>query len=404
MGKKDTSRAAKDSAKKQPDQVGKASAAAVAKEARDTSKALDEADGNDFGLDAPPEFDGPEVLAVDEPVSPPQAAARGEAGVDSGESVVESDPPVEPVGAEPGSDVSIREILAGLERRAGESTPTAAEEGSEAKSTEAPADTADTGEGISATPESELATPGSADASTPEPAADAEPAPQPETSTPSTVVSTKVPARHRSLAALQEASDVPDEEEDDTDAESTRSLQALIAEVDEKVALLPGEEALASDSQSDSQGDSEQYISFTLSDSRYGIPIRQVSEMERMPSTSWVPHVPNFVLGVTNLRGDITAVIDLSQFLGFGAAEHTDLSRIVVVKVGSESLTCALVVDRVLGLSVVDSDRVREPEGPVDDKVATLLRGVYEDGDNLVNLLDMDRVFRTSELRTLFEE
>ena len=204
---------------------------------------------------------------------------------------------------------------------------------------------------------------------------------------------------------LAELADAPgsSNSEDGAEPVSSRSLEALLQEVDQKMARLPGEEEFREELDADSGRETEQYVSFILANSRYAIPIGQASEIEKVPRVSWVPNVPNFVLGVTNLWGDVTAVIDLSQFLGIGAAEQTDQSRILVVKVGSEALTTALVVDRVLGLSVVDPNRIGEPTGPVEDTVATLLRGVYEDGDSLVNLLDLDQVFRSSELQTLIK-
>lgn len=229
---------------------------------------------------------------------------------------------------------------------------------------------------------------------------DVEPAAARKTSTETSAAGTTSAARPK----LAELADAPGSSngEDGAEPVSSRSLEALLQEVDEKMARLPGEEGFREED-ADSGRETEQYVSFILANSRYAIRIGQASEIEKVPRVSWVPNVPNFVLGVTNLRGDVTAVIDLSQFLGIGAAEQTDESRILVVKVGSEALTTALVVDRVLGLSVVDPNRIGEPTGPVDDTVGPLLRGVYEDGDSLVNLLDLDQVFRSSELQTLIK-
>ena len=191
------------------------------------------------------------------------------------------------------------------------------------------------------------------------------------------------------------------EETDPPEVVSTRSLEALIREIDEKVALLPGEEALESDRESDSPGVGEQYVSFTLAGSPYALPITQVSEIERVPRITWAPNLPDFVLGVTNMRGDVMAVLDLSEFLGFGPSEPSEQRRIIVVSVGSEALTGAFIVDRVHGLSVVNTDRILKPSGPVDDAITPLLRGLYEDGDRLLQLLDMEEMFRSTKMQQL---
>ena len=159
---------------------------------------------------------------------------------------------------------------------------------------------------------------------------DVEPAAARKTSTETSAAGTTSAARPK----LAELADAPGSSngEDGAEPVSSRSLEALLQEVDEKMARLPGEEGFREED-ADSGRETEQYVSFILANSRYATRIGQASEIEKVPRVSWVPNVPNFVLGVTNLRGDVTAVIDLSQFLGIGAAEQTDESRILVVKV-----------------------------------------------------------------------
>ena len=237
------------------------------------------------------------------------------------------------------------------------------------------------------------------EAAAPEQTVDVEP-PAAETSTGTPAESSEAIVGRRKLADLPPAPTTA-EEEDAAEAVSARSLEALIQEIDEKVALLPGEGAPESEPESDSRRAAEQYIAFTLAGLSYALPITQVSEIEKVPRITWAPNLPAFVLGVANMRGDVMAVLDLSQFLGFGPSEPSEQHRIIVVSVGSEALTSAFVVDRVHGLAVVNTDRILEPSGPVDDAIAPLLRGLYEDEDRLLQLLDMEKMFRSSKMQQL---
>ena len=63
----------------------------------------------------------------------------------------------------------------------------------------------------------------------------------------------------------------------------------------------------------------------------YGIESRFVREVARLFRFTAVPGTPAFVLGVTNLRGEILALFDLRQLLGVVAEGITDLGRIVVL-------------------------------------------------------------------------
>jgi purine-binding chemotaxis protein CheW len=56
-----------------------------------------------------------------------------------------------------------------------------------------------------------------------------------------------------------------------------------------------------------------QLIVFRLGDEDYGIRIEQVKEVTITPDVVRMPKTPPFIKGITNLRGDIIAVVDLEE-------------------------------------------------------------------------------------------
>ena len=56
---------------------------------------------------------------------------------------------------------------------------------------------------------------------------------------------------------------------------------------------------------------SEQYLTFSLRDEVFAMDIRRVREIIQYGSMTIVPHMPEFVRGVINLRGAVVPVIDL---------------------------------------------------------------------------------------------
>ena len=78
-------------------------------------------------------------------------------------------------------------------------------------------------------------------------------------------------------------------------------------------------------------GEVLELVGFVLAGERYGIESRFVREVARLTRFTPVPGTPAFVLGVTNLRGEILALFDLRQLLGVVAEGVTDLGRIVVL-------------------------------------------------------------------------
>lgn len=54
--------------------------------------------------------------------------------------------------------------------------------------------------------------------------------------------------------------------------------------------------------------DNMQYIGFKLNDKEYTIPILKVREIIKSPALTRLPLVPDYVEGVTNLKGRVYAV------------------------------------------------------------------------------------------------
>ena len=94
-----------------------------------------------------------------------------------------------------------------------------------------------------------------------------------------------------------------------------------------------------------------------------------------MPRVTMVPRVPAWLLGVTNLRGDIVSVIDLRGYLGL--APHTSATaRMLVVRLLDEPFTTGLIVDAVDRIVTLQADDVKAPASPFEGALAPFVSGV----------------------------
>jgi purine-binding chemotaxis protein CheW len=135
-------------------------------------------------------------------------------------------------------------------------------------------------------------------------------------------------------------------------------------------------------------------VAFTLSDGLYGVEVEQVREITAMRDVSPVPNSPDYVLGVTNLRGQVTTVTDLKKRLGSMGSEEPDKnSRIIIVE--SEDAPVGMAVDSVREVMRMPRDKI----DPVPDVVsdfdveAKYTRGIgkLKNGE-LIVLLDMVKI------------
>lgn len=144
----------------------------------------------------------------------------------------------------------------------------------------------------------------------------------------------------------------------------------------------------------------ESCVVFLLAGEKFGIPIHQVVELDKLPRITEVPNVPYWVRGITNLRGEILSVLDLGLLTGLGRGDHSELGRMIVVRLATD-LTAALVVDEVSGISNYVHDELTPPDTWLDEKLLCLLDGVYSGGEQAFKILNMDRLMATPELREL---
>ncbi|MGE5403596.1 MAG: chemotaxis protein CheW, partial [Candidatus Saccharibacteria bacterium] len=79
------------------------------------------------------------------------------------------------------------------------------------------------------------------------------------------------------------------------------------------------------------------FLTLTLGNEAYGIPILKVREIIGMMGITHVPKMPEFVKGVINLRGKIIPVIDLRLKFGLPDREYDDRTCIIVVEIANQS-------------------------------------------------------------------
>ena len=201
--------------------------------------------------------------------------------------------------------------------------------------------------------------------------------------------------------AKPKAEPVPEQIMAEPDEEASHLLDELIATIDEEVEEVFGPGAMADLAPAEPVGATgeEQHVIFTLAGTEYAVPIANVIEIGRPLVVTPVPNVPDWVLGVANLRGDIISMVDLRAFLGMEWIGYSQASRMLVAQARQEDMTTGLIVDRVSEIRYLSVDRIGAPAGPIADQVTPYLRGVYEHDGRLLAVLDFDQLLLSPEIR-----
>lgn len=139
----------------------------------------------------------------------------------------------------------------------------------------------------------------------------------------------------------------------------------------------------------------ETWVTLGLAGETFALPVEPVREVLRISAITRVPHAPYPIRGVTNLRGRVIPVIDLRLRLELPEGELSRHSRIIVVS--SRGRLLGLLVDAVHQVIHLDPDKVQEPPEDVMTVQSDYIAGVYHLGEELILLLDVDRVLIIKE-------
>ncbi|MEW6765467.1 MAG: chemotaxis protein CheW [Pseudomonadota bacterium] len=136
-------------------------------------------------------------------------------------------------------------------------------------------------------------------------------------------------------------------------------------------------------------------LAYRLGEETFVSPLEQVTEILPLPQLTRLPLAQPWVLGIANLRGELTPVFDLLGVCGRGAVSQDARARVLVARL--ESWPLGLLVSESLGLRhfQVDARRpvVQAPaglEGYVTEEVAEPWRSWM--------ILDLRRLLQGAEV------
>ncbi len=114
-----------------------------------------------------------------------------------------------------------------------------------------------------------------------------------------------------------------------------------------------------------------------LANERIAIETRFVREVHRPAEITPVPGSPSFLVGVTNLRGEVLAVMDLRELFGLPAAENVGRPQMVIL--GLQRPEFGLIVDEIYEVAKLRIGEILEPLASVAGLSRDCLRGVTAD-------------------------
>jgi purine-binding chemotaxis protein CheW len=140
---------------------------------------------------------------------------------------------------------------------------------------------------------------------------------------------------------------------------------------------------------------SKQFVIYGLAGEQFGVDIAAVESIIKMQTIAAVPQAPDYVEGVTNLRGEVLPVIDLRKRFAIPVTDKRDETRIIVVEIEGQHV--GMIVDAVTEVLTLEDDDIEAPSTLVIGSNVDFITGIAKVGDQLVTLIDLKTVLLTEE-------
>ena len=144
------------------------------------------------------------------------------------------------------------------------------------------------------------------------------------------------------------------------------------------------------------EAENREFLVFSLGDEEYAIDILKVQEIRGYENVTRIANAPDFIKGVTNLRGVIVPIVDLRIKFHLDNVEYGGQTVVIVVNVADRIV--GIVVDGVSDVMTLTPDQIKPaPEFGV-TLSSDFLSGLGSLDDRMLVLGDIDKLLTSEEM------
>lgn len=145
-----------------------------------------------------------------------------------------------------------------------------------------------------------------------------------------------------------------------------------------------------------------QYVAFQVGEETYGINIMLVQEIIRYHEPTRVYNANPYIKGLINFRGQVIPIIDMHKKFNLGEKEHDKFTVVIVFEAGGK--TMGIIVDSVSDIISFEEEDIQVVDREFAEDIKTEhLQGIAKEDDQIVLLLDPERVISFEELDKMEE-
>ena len=135
-------------------------------------------------------------------------------------------------------------------------------------------------------------------------------------------------------------------------------------------------------------------IGFRIRDSELLISMHEILEVVSPPKVAQVPGVKPWVLGITNMRGNLLPILDLHEFL-FGNKQHIDHRTQRIIVVSSQGVIAGLLVDAVHGMKTFFEEEFSDVLPTLSSHLTSFVTGSFTRREESYGVFSIEHLIRS---------
>lgn len=143
------------------------------------------------------------------------------------------------------------------------------------------------------------------------------------------------------------------------------------------------------------------FLTFALGNEIYGIEIKHVTEIIGIQAITELPELPEYIMGIINLRGKIIPVMDVRLRFKKEFREYNDRTCIIVIDIAEVSI--GLIVDSVSEVLSIDEQDIVEPPRLNNGQQNRYIKNIGKVDNEVKLLLDCEKLLTENEMEELHE-
>jgi purine-binding chemotaxis protein CheW len=135
-------------------------------------------------------------------------------------------------------------------------------------------------------------------------------------------------------------------------------------------------------------------VVFQVGNEQYAIPVEHVISIEKMSAPTIIPQMPDYMIGVVRIRGELVPVLDTMKILYNRPYVETERTRLIVVS--TEDISVALIVDDAKEIIDIPQEAIQQVNMLAYRQTPYFI-GVANLPERLITLIDPNRLFESLE-------